>query len=305
MDAGLLYNRSDRSAEARTWWGRRDVQDAWSLLQEPLYAHGERTVRLHERAISLHDMAFAFEIGLGPVKHPVKIPAGIGVTWYGVLTEQSITDIASIHGILWKVRPLLLLEVGTMCGSSAVVFAKMMQDYDRRARVITFDKTRPEERGAKCQHKQAGYSSPLWSALKASGNLLPLLGDVTSSEILALLRAEARRLGGPVMVIDDASHVAHTSVALWSALSSLVTVGSYYLIQDTRLDTDCALSFLTMPPGSVYWYCRRIQIEGGPARAVANITRQAEFHRSWRQDRSVEQWVITQHPGGYLKRVRE
>ena len=85
-----------------------------------------------------------------------------------------------------------------------------------------------------------------------------------------------------------------------------MSVGSYYLIEDTRLDMDCALSFLTMPPGSVYWYCRRIQAVGGPARAVETLRAGGgEFRRAWRQDRSVERWVITQHPGGYLQRVRE
>ena len=148
------------------------------------------------------------------------------------------------------------------------------------------------------------FGSPLWGTLNAQGNLVSMLGDVTTSENVAFLNAEARRLGGPVMVIDDASHTQPTSLKLYAALSHLVTVGSYYLVQDTRLDSDCALSFLTLPPGSVYWYCRKIQNEGGPARAVANITSQAAFRRSWKQDRSVEQWVITQHPGGYLLRLQ-
>ena len=75
-----------------------------------------------------------------------------------------------------------------------------------------------------------------------------------------------------------------------------------HLVEDTRLDADCAASILTMPPGSVYWYCRRLQAEGGPARAVANLTATPAFRAAWRQDRSVEKWAITQHPGGYLRR---
>ena len=39
---------------------------------------------------------------LGPVKHPRKIPAGIGVTWYGIETEQSVTDLVTLHNILWR-----------------------------------------------------------------------------------------------------------------------------------------------------------------------------------------------------------
>ena len=305
LSSGLLYSLNDTSPEAKSWWSRSDVTDALALLEHaPQFSHGNRVVSLHTGGVSLDDLAFAFEIGLGPVKHPAKIPAGIGVTWYGVNTEQSVTDLATVHGLLWKIKPRLLIEIGTMCGSSAVVLAKMMRDYDASARVVTFDKTSPEQRGAKCTLPTSGYGSPHWSALKASGNLVSIIGDATSNESLTMLRREAKESGGPVFVIDDASHVASLTVSLFNALSPLVSVGSYYLVQDTRLDYDCALSFLTMKPGSVYWYCRRIQAEGGPARAVATIKRQRDFLRSWKQDRSVEQWVITQHPGGYLKRVR-
>lgn len=304
---GLLFNDTDLSPSAAAWRRRQDVQDARAFLSRPTYAHGDRLIRLLDRVISAADVAFAFEVGLGPVKHPVVIPAGIGVSWYGVQTEQSVTDSATLHELLWRIRPGLLVEVGTMCGSSAVFLAKTMMGYDSRAKVITFDLKPPQERGAKCSAPSQGFGSAWWAPLQASGNLLPIIGEATSEAHLAMLRAaaaDAQHVGrGGVFVIDDASHVAPPTVDRFRALSPLVTRGSYYLIEDTRLDSDCALSFLTMPPGSVYWYCRRIQKLGGPAVAVANITRSASFRQGWTQDRAVERWVITQHPGGYLRRT--
>ena len=188
----------------------------------------------------------AFEIGLGPVKHPVRVPAGIGVRWFGVETEQSVTDSATLHEVLWRVKPSVLIEVGTMCGGSACFFAKTMAGYDPRAKVVTFDTTPPAQR-QKCHVKTQCFGSPLWSELQASGNLLPVTGDVTDPVQIAMLKHEVAKAGGPVIVVDDASHVARPTVEHWLALERFVTPGSYYVVEDTRLDSDCAISILTMP----------------------------------------------------------
>ena len=49
------------------------------------------------------EMAFAFELSLGPAGLPRSLEAGIGLPWYGVDTQQSVTDSATIHALLWKV----------------------------------------------------------------------------------------------------------------------------------------------------------------------------------------------------------
>ena len=279
------------------------MRAALEYLRHPTYVGAVSQITLPHLSISVHDVALAFEIGLGPVKHPVRVPAGIGATWFGVETEQSVTDSATLHEIMWRVRPRLVIEIGTMCGGSACFFAKTMMGYDPTARVVTIDRKHPSERGIKCVRKTQCYGSPLWSELQASGNLRPIWSDVSNASVLSELRSEAARAApGAVMVVDDASHSALPTIEHFWALEGLVTPGSYYLVEDTRLDADCAASILTMPPGSVYWYCRRLQVEGGPARAVANLTATPTFRSAWRQDRSVEKWAITQHPGGYLRR---
>ena len=49
--------------------------------------------------------------------------------------------------------------------------------------------------------------------------------------------------------------------------------------------------------------CKETRAEGGPAAAIASIVSSSSFRREWVQDRAVEQWGVTQHPGGYLRRV--
>ena len=49
-------------------------------------------------------------------------------------------------------------------------------------------------------------------------------------------------------------------------------------------------------------WCGQTWRKGGPARAVAAIVTNETFARDWVQDRAVETWAITQHPGGYMRR---
>ena len=53
----------------------------------------------------------------------------------------------------------------------------------------------------------------------------------------------------------------------------------------------------------IHTRCKETRVEGGPAAAIASIVSSPTFHREWVQDRAVEQWGVTQHPGGYLRRV--
>ena len=66
--------------------------------------------------------------------------------------------------------------------------------------------------------------------------------------------------------------------------------------QDSRLEFDCAYSQLTsMRPWD---YCLQLLDVGGPWHAASKLNGTGGFT----QDRSVEFWGITQHPGGYLRR---
>ena len=81
---------------------------------------------------------------------------------------------------------------------------------------------------------------PVWAELHASGNLLSLVGDVMRTAWLRR-RLEARfRSARSVMIIDDGEHKAPDLIEHFSYLSKFVTVGNYYLLQDSRLDFDCA-----------------------------------------------------------------
>lgn len=106
------------------------------------------------------------------------------------------------------------------------------------------------------------------------------------------------------MVVDDGDHATRAVVNTWFDLRNYTSVGSYYLVQDTRLDTDCAYAILT----SRSHYCKfgwgdaLRNRSGGPGLAMDRIVQTEEFNAAWVQDRTLEAWGVTQHPGGYLRR---
>ena len=126
------------------------------------------------------------------------------------------------------------------------------------------------------------------------------------------------RAAHTVLIIDDGDHFASPLILHFELLAHHVTVGSYYIIQDTRLDRVCAAGRQLRDPlqrafntsfqsWSSRFYCADIcGAKGGPARAVRFLECESDAFRSasFEVDRSMEKWILTQHPAGWLKRVR-
>ena len=319
----LAFNQSDRSPEAVEWRQSSAVKLAWATLNwaqrgaTTFWKHPTRRIMpmpgARERSFSLAELAFAFELSLGPVGLPRTLEAGIGIPMFGVDTQQSVTDAATIHALLWRVRPSLIIELGTMCGGSAIFLARTAMSYNPRAKVMTFDTADPISRKRLCARFSkrsaasvgvVGLESEHWASLTASGNIEFVLGDVTwpkgKSYRRVLAAAEAAASEG-VMIIDDASHQAVMVQRGFETLQHLVTPGSYYIVEDTRLDFDCA--YHTLTSRRPWLMCDSMLKGGGPAIGVHRLQRNSSaFRASFVQDRSVEAWGVSQHPGGYLRR---
>ena len=317
----LAFSPTDDSPQAQRWRADPDLHVAWSIFgsaawgSNSLYKHSDRRVMLtpgqENHSISLSELALAFEVGLGPLSIRRSIDAGIGISWYGVYTQQSVTDSATLHELLWAVQPALMIEIGTFCGGSAIFFARTMMGYNPHARVLTIDRTSSASRRAACRsagwaknHGLSGFESNHWSELVKSRHIVPIVGQPDSPALVNRLAKEVASAGGAVFVCDDSDHLAGPVLAHFAALSRFVSPGGFYIVQDTRLDADCAYAMITSRLATDHW-CRSVLRNGGAAAAVANITRSPSFARDWVQDRSVEKWVVTQHPGGYLRRRKE
>ena len=86
-----------------------------------------------------------------------------------IIHLQSVTDSATLHELLWSVQPALFIEIGTFCGGSAIFFARTMQGYNPKARVITIDTTSASSRREACRSGHvpgpSGLDSTHWKEL--------------------------------------------------------------------------------------------------------------------------------------------
>ena len=255
------------------------------------------------RTISVDEAAFAMELMLSPTALQMKTEAGERSSWFGWEVLQNPMDSAAIAAVLEVQRPDLLLEIGTECGGSALFLLTLMKMHNKNAKLVTWDVVERHKRHCPTTQKRKGYRQPAYKRFVAEGSLVPRVADVTAPAELALARAYAKN-ATRVMVIDDGDHTTTPLLVHFHHLARLVSPGSYYLVQDTRLDRNCRAARDIVRKG-VWTYCWQILgADGGPGRAVHVLENEVELFRSlgFRADRSAERYVYTQHPGGWLRR---
>ena len=91
------------------------------------------SVYVNGKTISVDDVTYATEI-LFQQRHMHSM-----VTVLGVGMQQDPNDAIASADLLWRVRPRLLIELGTSGGGSALFYARVMRGYDPEARVLTMD----------------------------------------------------------------------------------------------------------------------------------------------------------------------
>jgi cephalosporin hydroxylase len=226
---------------------------------------------------------------------------------YSAVTSQRVgmqldpLDAFAIADLLWRVRPRIVVELGTSGGGSALYYARTMLGYDPHARVLTMDPatdTRPLENwnapsmNAFCPHCLRANSTGIWA--KAVTYLRALPPSARAIGVARRLVEEHARppstdgstspppdAGGlPVLVVEDSNHAyAVVRANLW-AYWAFVTPGSYLIVQDTRLGR-----------------------YGGVARAISEFLTTGPGKGRFVRDRRPEYFLFSQHSGGFLRRL--
>ncbi len=184
-------------------------------------------------------------------------------TYFGIQTWQNPLDVWIEQEILWEVRPDLIIEIGCHRGGHLLALAHL------------------------CDALGAGR----------------LIGvDVSLAEIDTLVRAHFKRIalvegdaakvvntvkafigvGERVLVIEDSAHTFDHTLAVCEAYGPLVTPGSYLIVQDT-----------------ICWHGLDEGPNPGPWEAAEDFL---ATHPEFEADRSREDFGITWHPRGYLRR---
>ena len=247
---------------------------------------GQASVLVNDKVLSVDDVVYGFE-KIFQARHLHSF-----ITYGGVGMQQHPIDAIVIADLLWRVRPRLLIELGTSGGGGALWYARTMLEYDPEARVLTIDPADGKKGATKyilrplqnwnhvemhkwCHHCTAAKDHVVWRhAVRFLNEMPTAAAAVRLAETLA---NETRAAGYPVLVVDDGSHLEEPTLANLQAYAHLVTPGSYLVVQDTR---------------------------GGRFTDVQRATRRFLSGRNdFVADRRLEYFLYSQHSGGFLRRT--
>jgi cephalosporin hydroxylase len=192
--------------------------------------------------------------------------------WQSTPVLKCPLDLWMYQEIMALVRPDLIIECGTWAGGSSLFMAHML-DILGQGRIITIDILSDAQVEAHYAAYLQTQSFPITVRPKHH-RIKQLVGSSTSPNIVAEVRAAAQDQS-VVLIVADSDHSFEHTLAELDSYSSLVTPGSYFIMEDTNIPTH------------------------GPRQAVETfLSRHPEFHVA----REMEKFHLTFNPSGYLLR---
>lgn len=190
------------------------------------------------------------------------------MSWLGIPTIQNPNDIWIIQELISRLKPNFIVETGTWLGGSAIIYAMIQDQVNPRGRIITIDK---------------GDSVDRKNLPSIAGKVDFLVGD--SLDPVILYEVGRRVTGSRVMVMLDSDHRKDHVLKEMYAYSSLVSVDSYMIVQDTNVNGHPVLP----------------DFGPGPMEAVEEFLKNRD---DFEVDHHQERLLFTMHANGFLRRVR-
>jgi cephalosporin hydroxylase len=177
-------------------------------------------------------------------------------TYMGYKIWKNPLDLWVIQEIIHEVKPDVIIETGTFQGGSALFYAHILDQifgHETKGEVISIDINFRENRPI---HERINY----------------MHRDSIADKLIDDMHLD---LKNKIMVILDSDH---STEHVWRELelySSLVSIGSYLIVEDTNI--------------------------GLPLQAVQNFLRNND---NFAIDRTREKFMCTFNPQGYLRRIK-
>ena len=182
--------------------------------------------------------------------------------WFGARLIKNPLDLWVYQELIYDIRPELIVETGTLDGGSAAYFADICE-LAGRGEVISID---------------INPVSPDYPARPR----ITYLGGRSSADADVVAEVRERARGKKTMVVLDSDHSTEHVAAEIEAYAPLVSPGSYLIVEDTNI-------------GLIF----KEEWRHGPAEAVAAFL---EHSDEFEADLNCERYLITFHPGGFLRR---
>jgi cephalosporin hydroxylase len=249
-----------------------------------VFVHDDRVIDLGGNYfVSVDDILFGYDVLF---EKDVLFGAG---SWLGAQFQSSPEDAIVLQQLIWKIKPDLIIDLGTNAGGSALFFASIMSFYNDAGIVLTID-LKPFSQNwlgshqIKCKDCVNPSENKLWKKYVQF-----IQGSTTDAEVIAKVKQYVLS-STTVFLSHDADHNSHTIYQDLLNYAPFVSINSYFVVQDTKLD--------------------RIQKRtNGPLAAVRRFLQyqnSTENHANYTfiVDRSAEVYYYTQHAYGWLKRVK-
>jgi len=191
-------------------------------------------------------------------------------SYRGVPIIKTPEDLRLYQYLIDEVRPEVIIELGTHHGGSALWFADQLSTFCGGGHVITIDNS---PKGRYRQDDRITY----------------MREDLRTAAVSVEAAVGDRR----AMVVEDSAHRYEVTLAALRLYSPLVPKGSFFVVEDTIVDSDLA---------PTQWaHQRRLSgLFGGVVRAIDEFL--SSEPRWERQDR--DRYGLSTNKGGWLKATR-
>lgn len=199
--------------------------------------------------------------------HRLVYPRTPSTHWLGIQTLQNPFDMWIQQEILTEVKPDFVVECGAFKGGSALIWSMLFDQLNPDGRVISID---IEDNTAEAAKLEA------WKRVDF------IHGSSTDPKIVEAVTQKVK--GKKVVVMLDSDHTRDHVLAELNAYAPLVSLDSYLIVQDTDI-------------GEI------VRLEHGPG-PMAALDAFLKVNDQFVSDRERERLLFTNHPRGYLKRVK-
>ena len=184
-------------------------------------------------------------------------------TYFGVRALKNPLDFWVYQEIIFEIKPTIIIEIGTSHGGSTLALAHL-QDLLDIGHIVALDINHTMVPQKIRDHPRITFITG--DACESYGVVKNLISDNDS-----------------VLVIEDSSHLYENTLNILRKYHSLVTKGSYFIVEDSAANHG-----LPWNRGD------------GPYEAIEQFIKE---NNNFEIDRSKESFLITNNPKGYLKKI--
>jgi len=209
------------------------------------------------------------------------------VSWGRVPMQQDPNDALAIADLIGRIQPDCFVELGTNTGGGAIFYAEVMQGYLPNPLVVTIDVHAPTKNWDRfaqtaCPHCVPVTCHPTWHR---PGLVEFVQGFTQAPDVVEKVEnLLAQRKCSRTMVMHDSDHRGATIAVDLPIYQRFVPVGSYLVVQDTKLSRMRGGRYTTME-------------------AVENFLKTPEG-ANFRVDKTFEYLLFSHHHNGFLQRIK-